>query len=126
MSKRYEMEFDMWRKYGFQMLPQRVKVVATSRAYAEKRMRDVVYKQGGYNGRYVAFYPNGTVKDGQNGFFFLDCHDFPDKLSAMIGLGKGSLAKLGTEASRSIEPYSMERFYRNISEVYKRVCKKCW
>ncbi len=69
---------------------------------------------------------SGTVKDGQNGFFFLDCHDFPDKLSAMIALGKGGLAKLGTEASRSIEPYSMERFYRNIFEVYKRVCKKCW
>ena len=65
MPKRYELEFDMWRKYGFQMLPQRVKVVATSRAYAEKRMRDVVYKYGGYNGRYVAFYPNGTVKDGR-------------------------------------------------------------
>lgn len=65
MPKRYELEFDIWRKYGFQMLPQRVKVVATSRAYAEKRMRDVVYKYGGYNGRYVAFYPNGTVKDGR-------------------------------------------------------------
>ena len=64
MPKRYELEFDIWRKYGFQMLPQRVKVVATSRAYAEKRMRDVVYKQGGYNGRYVVFYPNGTVKEG--------------------------------------------------------------
>ena len=49
MPKRYELEFDMWRKYGFQMLPQRVKVVATSRAYAEKRMRDVVYKYGGYS-----------------------------------------------------------------------------
>lgn len=35
------------------------------RAYAEKRMRDVVYNYGGYNGQYVAFYPNGTVKDGR-------------------------------------------------------------
>ena len=65
MSKRYELEFDLWRAHGYRMLPQRIKVVATSRVYAEKRMRDVVYKQGGYNGRYVAFYPNGTVKDGR-------------------------------------------------------------
>ena len=65
MPKRYELEFDIWRKYGYRMLPQRIKIVATTRAYAEKRMRDMVYKYGGYNGRYVAFYPNGTVKDGR-------------------------------------------------------------
>ena len=65
MPKRYELEFDIWRKCGYRMLPQRVKVVATSRAYAEKRMRDVVYKYGGYNGRYVAFYPNGSTKTGR-------------------------------------------------------------
>lgn len=66
MPKRYELEFDMWRKYDtYRMRPQRVKIVATSRAYAEKRMRDMVYKYGGYNGQYVAFYPNGTVKDGR-------------------------------------------------------------
>ena len=65
MSKRYELEFDIWKAHGYRMLPQRIKVVATTRAYAEKRMRDVVYKHGGFNGRYVAFYPNGTVKDGR-------------------------------------------------------------
>ena len=66
MPKRYELEFDMWRKYDtYRMRPQRVKIVATSRAYAEKRMRDMVYKYGGYNGQYVVFYPNGTVKDGR-------------------------------------------------------------
>ncbi len=66
MPKRYELEFDMWRKCGnFQMLPMRVRVAATSRAYAEKRMRDTIYKYGGYNGRYVAFYPNGTTKVGR-------------------------------------------------------------
>lgn len=65
MSKRYELEFDIWKAHGYRMLPQRIKVVATTRAYAEKRMRDVVYKHGGYNGRYVVFYPNGTVKDGR-------------------------------------------------------------
>ena len=63
--KRYELEFDMWRMLGCGFRPERVKVTATTREYAEKRMRDVVYKQGGYNGRYVAFYPNGTVKDGR-------------------------------------------------------------
>ena len=66
MPKRYELEFDMWRKYDtYRMRPQRVKIVATSRAFAEKRMRDMVYKYGGYHGQYVAFYPNGTVKDGR-------------------------------------------------------------
>ena len=65
MPKRYELEFDIWKATNYRMLPQRIKVVATTRAYAEKRMRDVVYKHGGYNGRYVAFYPNGTVKDGR-------------------------------------------------------------
>lgn len=65
MPKHYELEFDIWRAHGYRMVPQRVKVVATTRAYAEKRMRDIVYRQGGYNGRYVAFYPNGTIKDGR-------------------------------------------------------------
>ena len=51
MPKRYELEFDIWRKCGYRMLPQRVRVVATSRAYAEKRMRDVVYNYGGDNGQ---------------------------------------------------------------------------
>lgn len=66
MAKRYELEFDIWRpnRYGG-VTPQRVKVVATSRAYAEMRMRDVVYKAGGYQGRYVAFYPNGQVKNSK-------------------------------------------------------------
>lgn len=67
MSRRYELEFDIWTAHGNRMLPQRIKVVATTRAYAEKRMRDVVYKHGGYNGRYVAFYPNGTIKAGRVG-----------------------------------------------------------
>ena len=65
MPKRYELEFDMWRKSVYRMLPQRIKIIANSRAYAEKRMRDIVYRQGGYNGQYVAFYPNGTVKGGR-------------------------------------------------------------
>ena len=66
MSKRYELEFDIWRpnRHGGST-PQRVKVIGTTRAYAEKRMRDVVYKYGGYQGRYVAFYPNGQVKDSK-------------------------------------------------------------
>ena len=45
--KRYELEFDMWRMLGCGFRPERVKVTATTREYAEKRRRGVVYKQGG-------------------------------------------------------------------------------
>lgn len=65
MSRRYELEFDIWTAHGNRMLPQRIKVVATTRAYAEKRMREVVYRHGGYNGRYAVFYPNGTIRSGR-------------------------------------------------------------
>ena len=64
-KKPYELEFDMWRLNGVHMLPQRVKIAADSREAAENRMRDLVYRQGAYRGRYVAFYPNGKITDSR-------------------------------------------------------------
>ena len=61
----YELEFDIWRYKGYRTLPCRVKVIGKTRADAEKRMRHVAYNYGRWQGRYVAFYPNGQVKDSK-------------------------------------------------------------
>lgn len=68
----------------------------------------------------------GTVKDGVNGFFFADEEDFAYKLKRIYDLGTEGRKKLGNAASDSIEDYSMEKFYANVYEVYKRVAKKSW
>ncbi len=69
---------------------------------------------------------SGTVQDGVNGFFFADEGDFALKLKRIHDLGGAGRRKLGNAASQSIEEYSMEKFYCNVYEVYKRVAKKSW
>lgn len=68
----------------------------------------------------------GTIKDGENGFFFLDENDFAEKLQGILTLPAPILKKVEAGAIASIEPYSMEKFYERAKEVYKRAIKKNW
>jgi 1,2-diacylglycerol 3-alpha-glucosyltransferase len=68
----------------------------------------------------------GTIHDGENGFFFLDEKDFSAKLAGIISLSAPTLKGVLQAASDSIEPYSLERFYTRVMEVYKRAVKKNW
>ena len=68
----------------------------------------------------------GTIKDGQTGFFFFDENDFDAKLRQVITLDEAAKETVRKNALEAIDVYSMERFYTNIIEVYKRVRKKNW
>ena len=67
----------------------------------------------------------GTIQNGKTGFFFTD-EDFAEKFAKVIDLSSSERARIHTEAMKAIDPYSMERFYLNVIEVYKRVSKKHW
>ncbi len=68
----------------------------------------------------------GTIKDGSNGFFFIDEDDFARKLPSIVSLSGSRLQAIKDNALASIEPYSLERFYTNVMEVYGRAVKKGW
>ncbi|MFA6620332.1 MAG: glycosyltransferase [Bacilli bacterium] len=68
----------------------------------------------------------GTIRDGEDGFFFLDADDMSKKLGSIINLGASKIASVKAAALRAIEPYSLEKFYTRVHEVYERAIKKNW
>jgi 1,2-diacylglycerol 3-alpha-glucosyltransferase len=68
----------------------------------------------------------GTIKDGEDGFFFLDSTDFAKKLPAILALPNSRLVSVKSAALKAIEPYSLEKFYTRVHEVYERAIKKNW
>lgn len=64
------------------------------------------------------------IKDGENGFFFLDEESFPSKLERVMSLSKEERERIVLAARNGLEPYSLERFYKNIMEVYHRAIRK--
>lgn len=68
----------------------------------------------------------GTIQDGENGFFFLDAADLAKKMSQVIALPAGKSALLKANALKAIEPYSLDRFYERVREVYERAIQKNW
>jgi 1,2-diacylglycerol 3-alpha-glucosyltransferase len=65
-----------------------------------------------------------TVKDGENGFFFYDEADMAEKLSKIIDLSPTTRKEINTHALKAIEPYSLEKFYQSVKEVYEHAIKK--
>jgi 1,2-diacylglycerol 3-alpha-glucosyltransferase len=68
----------------------------------------------------------GTIQDGNNGFFFLDENDLAEKLPSIIALPSSKLKSLNSAAMKTLEPYSLDRFYSSVKEVYQRAIKKNW
>ena len=48
------------------------------------------------------------------------------KLPKIVALNGSRLKGIVEAGLKSIEPYSLERFYRNVMEVYRRAVKKGW
>ena len=68
----------------------------------------------------------GTIKEGETGFFFFDEDGLVDKFASAINIDAQSRKRIENNALKIIDIYSMERFYENVFEVYKRVAKKNW
>lgn len=68
----------------------------------------------------------GTIHDGENGFFFIDENDFADKIRAIMSLEEEKRKAIIQKAKEGLYPYSLEKFYQNIMEVYRRALRKNW
>lgn len=67
-----------------------------------------------------------TITDGQNGFFFTDENSFIEKVERIFSLDKESKNKVIENSLKTVDMYSIDKFYLNIMEVYNRALKKFW
>jgi len=68
----------------------------------------------------------GTINDKKNGFFFLDEEHFASLLPNILNLENEEKDRICQNADASLEPYSIDNFYKNAMEVYKRALRKAW
>ena len=67
-----------------------------------------------------------TITDGMTGFFFTDEESFVDKSERILNLSEEKRQEIVNNAFKTVDVYSIERFYSNIMEVYNRALKKFW
>lgn len=67
-----------------------------------------------------------TIIDGETGFFFTDEYSYISKVEKILSLSKEEIDKINEKAMQVIDQYSMDKFYSNILEVYKRAIRKYW
>ena len=68
----------------------------------------------------------GTITDGQTGFFFTDEDSFVEKAERIFALGEKGRQEVLNNAYKTVDMYSIDKFYDNIMEVYNRALKKFW
>ena len=68
----------------------------------------------------------GTIVNGKTGFFFTDEASFVTQVEKIFSLKKEDKAAIIQEAYRTVDEYSIEKFYHNIMRVYKRAIRKHW
>ena len=67
-----------------------------------------------------------TIIDGETGYFFTDEEGFVNKAERILHSNKEERQEIIDAALKTVDMYSIERFYNNIMEVYNRAIKKCW
>ena len=67
-----------------------------------------------------------TITDGLTGFFFTDEESFVEKVERILSFDKEGKDTIINNAYKTVDIYSIERFYENILEVYNRALKKYW
>ncbi len=67
-----------------------------------------------------------TIIDNETGFFFDSEHDFGEKLARVAALTATNRKKLINAALKTVDVYSIDRFYDHIMEVYHRAIRKTW
>lgn len=67
-----------------------------------------------------------TIMDGQTGFFFTDEDSFVEKAERIFALSEEERKLVINQAYKTVDTYSIEKFYDNIMEVYNRALKKLW
>lgn len=69
---------------------------------------------------------SATIKDGKNGFFFLDESDMAAKIDKIISLSEMEKNKILSEAIDGLSEYSIDKFYDRVKKVYERAIKRNW
>ena len=67
-----------------------------------------------------------TITDGLNGFFFTDENGFVEKVERILSLSDEGRQTVINNAYKTVDTYSIDKFYDNIMEVYNRALKKYW
>ncbi len=67
-----------------------------------------------------------TIVDGETGYFFTDEEGFVNKAERILHANKEERQAIIDAAYKTVDMYSIERFYNNIMEVYNRAIKKYW
>ena len=67
-----------------------------------------------------------VIYDGKTGFFFENEQDFKVKVNKILNLKSDEKEKILDNASELVGRYSIDNFYNNIMEVYKRAIRKQW
>lgn len=69
---------------------------------------------------------SSTIRDGKNGFFFIDENDMADKIDKIIRLSPLEKDMIRAEAINSLSEYSIDKFYERVKKVYERAIKHNW
>lgn len=69
---------------------------------------------------------NGTIIDGETGFFFTDTPSFIEKTERILSLTNKERKTMKENMKKAMEMYSIEKFYEGIMDVYKQAIKKFW
>lgn len=67
-----------------------------------------------------------TITDGLTGFFFTDEQSFVEKAERILSLSEQGKKDIIDNALKTVDIYSIDKFYENIMEVYNRAIKKYW
>ena len=69
---------------------------------------------------------NGTIIDGETGFFFTDTASFIDKAEKILALTDKEKETIKTNMRKAMEMYSIDKFYEGVIDVYSKAIKKFW
>ena len=68
----------------------------------------------------------GTIINGRTGFFFTDDASFVAQTEKIFAMSKEQKDAIIKEAYRTVDTYSIDKFYENVVRVYKRAIRKHW
>ena len=67
-----------------------------------------------------------TISDGETGYFFTGMDGYIEKIERILSLSEEEKSQITSAAFKTVDLYSIDRFYFNIMGVYNRAIKKYW
>lgn len=64
-----------------------------------------------------------VIQNDVNGFVYTDTHQLADQINKVINLSPKDRENIIENGYKSLEPYTLERFYSSVMEVYKEAIK---